>query len=215
MSAAASLAEPFSAIESEFEAKHDVDVVLNFGGSTTLAYQILEGAPIAVFAPADDDSAQRVVDGGLVVGTPSVFATNSLQLVVPMGNPARVTGLEDLTRGELVVGLCARDVPCGRLSDELASTMGLAFEADTREASVGSLLSKVISGDVDVALVYSSDSHPGVESVDFGAGISPQTSYPIMVLENGRAQGLAGRFVDFVLSPSGQELMRNAGFGSP
>ena len=114
VSAAASLTDAFADIEAAFEAAHPkVDVILNLGGSSSLREQILEGAPVDVFASANASNVARVVDEGLVVGTPQVFARNLLQIAVPSGNPAGIADLEDLAREDLLIGLCAEAVPCG------------------------------------------------------------------------------------------------------
>ena len=91
--AAASLTEAFDELAAQFEAEHpSVEVVLNYGGSGALAQQIVAGAPADVFASAAEPTMQTVVDAGLAAD-PVVFATNTLDLVVPAGNPADVAGL--------------------------------------------------------------------------------------------------------------------------
>ena len=90
--AAASLTEAFDTLAAQFEAEHpNVDVVLSYGGSAALAQQIVEGAPVDVFASAAEPPMQTVADAGLAVD-PVVFATNTLELAVPAGNPAGVVG---------------------------------------------------------------------------------------------------------------------------
>ena len=82
--AAASLTEAFDALAEDFEAEHpNVDVVLSYGGSAALAQQVLEGAPVDVFASAAESPMQTVGDAGLAVD-PVVFATNTLELAVPV-----------------------------------------------------------------------------------------------------------------------------------
>jgi molybdate transport system substrate-binding protein len=74
-------------------------VQFNFAGSSALATQITQGAPADVFASANESQMAVVADAGLAAGEPRVFAANVLQLAVPAGNPAGVTGLADLARG--------------------------------------------------------------------------------------------------------------------
>ena len=86
--AASSLTDVFTALERVFESEHaDVDVELSFDSSSTLAEQVVQGAPGDVLATADEDTMQVVVDGGLTVGDPVVFARNRLVLVTPADNP--------------------------------------------------------------------------------------------------------------------------------
>ena len=89
--AAASLTDSFAEIAAAFtEANPDVDVVFSFGGSSTLATQIVEGAPADVFAAASDATMATVVDAGLATADPVAFATNVLEIAVPVGNPGGV-----------------------------------------------------------------------------------------------------------------------------
>ena len=88
MLAAASLTETFTALEKQFETDHPgVDVKLNFAGSSDLAQQIVNGAPADVFAAASDATMKTVTDAGLAAGTPTIFATNVLQIATAPGQP--------------------------------------------------------------------------------------------------------------------------------
>ena len=82
--AAASLEPLFTELAPLFEEQHEVDVVLTFGASGTLAQQIDRGAPIDVFASANADYMDRLVTDGLVV--------SSSHLTFGRGRLAIVTG---------------------------------------------------------------------------------------------------------------------------
>ena len=95
--AAASLTETFTALEQRFEADHPgVDVKLNFAGSSDLAQQVVNAAPADVFAAASDATMQAVADAGLAAGSPTVFATNVLQVATAPGNPMGIAAFADL-----------------------------------------------------------------------------------------------------------------------
>src|SRR5688572_21669274 len=97
VSAAASLTAAFGEIAAAFEdANPGTDVRLNFAGSPALVQQILEGAPVDVFAAADERSMERVVAAGEAAGAPRVFARNRLGILVERGNPKGIGGLADL-----------------------------------------------------------------------------------------------------------------------
>jgi ABC-type molybdate transport system substrate-binding protein len=90
VSAASSLTESFQELAEAFEAQNQgVRIELNFGGSSTLATQIVQGAPVSVFASANEAQMDVVVAAGLVDGRPSVFATNRLVVIAPPGSPSR------------------------------------------------------------------------------------------------------------------------------
>lgn len=207
VSAAASLADVFVEIEAEFEANHpDIDLVLNFGGSTTLGYQIAEGAPIDVFASANFEPLHELgVDQDA-----EVFATNRLQLVVPDGNRGGITDLESLASGGLLVGACDSSVPCGELADRVLTEADVSVEFTTREPNVTSVLTKVASGELDAGLVYVTDIADGASSIEIESDLSNE--YPIVSISE---SPMAEVFIAFVLSDVGRGLLLAAGFGAP
>ena len=219
VSAAASLTDAFAEMETVFEAANPgVDVVFNFGASSTLREQILEGAPLDVFASANTSNMEQVVAAGETVGEPRIFARNLLQIAVPAGNPAGVTSLADFADEELLVGLCAQGVPCGDFAREVLAEAGVVPAVDTHEPDVRSLLTKVEAGELDAAITYVTDvtsAANGVEGVDIPEEDNVVANYPIAVLAGAMNQGTAGAFIDFVLSDEGQTILADFGFASP
>jgi molybdate transport system substrate-binding protein len=203
--AASSLTDAFAAIETAFEDSHDVDVVLNLGASSALREQILAGAPADVFAAADQSNVDAVAEDS------EVFATNRLQIVVPSGNPGGVDGIDDLARDELLVGLCAEEVPCGALARQAVDDAGVTPVPDTEEPDVRSLLAKVAGGELDVGIVYRTDVLAAGDAVR-GIDLDVVATYPIAALDDGAT---AAAFVDFVLSDEGQAILADHGFGPP
>jgi len=219
VSAAASLTDAFAEMETVFEAANPgVDVVLNFGASSTLREQILEGAPLDVFASANTSNMDQVVAAGDTVGEPQIFARNLLQIAVPAGNPAGVASLADFADEELLLGLCAQGVPCGDFAREVLAGAGVVPAVDTHEPDVRSLLTKVEAGELEAAITYVTDvasAADGVEGVHIPEEDNIVASYPIAVLAGAMNQGTAGAFIDFVLSDEGQTILADFGFASP
>ena len=82
--APASLNDVFTKLEPQFEAANPgADLRFNFGGSSDLAQQIVNGAPADVFASANEAQMNVVQNAGKVAGTPQPFVTNVLTIVVP------------------------------------------------------------------------------------------------------------------------------------
>lgn len=216
--AAASLTGVFEDLAAEFEAEHPgVTVTLSFGGSSALAEQILSGAPADVFAAANEATLQSVVDAGLATD-PRIFATNTLEIAVPVGNPGGVTGLADLARPELVVALCDPAVPCGSAAEKLLAAEGVTASVDTLEEDVRAALTKVALGEVDAALVYRTDVRGAggeVEGIEVPAAAEIVNRYPIAALAGSGASEAAAAFVDLVRSPRGRAALTAAGFGAP
>jgi molybdate transport system substrate-binding protein len=215
--AAASLTETFTGLEKQFEAAHPgVDVRLNYAGSSDLAQQIVNGAPADVFAAASDATMKTVTDAGLAAGTPTVFATNVLQIATAPGNPKAIGSFADLAEPDLKVVVCAPQVPCGAATEKIEKATGVALSPVSEEADVRSTLGKVTSGDADAGLVYVTDvsaAKGSVQGVSFPEADQATTNYPITVVKNAPQARLAQQFVDLVTGAEGQQALKTAGFG--
>jgi molybdate transport system substrate-binding protein len=219
VSAAASLTDAFTEIEASFEeANPGVDVVLNVGASSALGDAILEGAPVDVYAPADLANMEEVEEALGLNGSMAVFARNSLQIAVPPGNPAGIDGLGDFAEDELLLGLCAEEVPCGSLARRALASAGVDPEIDTHEHDARALLTKIEADELDAGIVYSTDvisSGGGVEGVVIPADHNQPNDYPIAVMRGSPSRGPASAFVEFVLSAPGREILHRYGFTTP
>ena len=219
MFAAASLRGAFTALEGSFELAHeDIDVELTYGGSSSLAAQIEQGAPAHVLATADEET-MRLVVPDVAATLPTVFARNRLAIVVEPGNPKRVTSLRDLARQDLVVVLCAPAVPCGRLAAAALQAEHVAVEARSLEENVGGVRSKVELGEADAGIVYATDAlaaGDALSSVDDPRFADSRFAarYPIVVLD-GAPRRAATAWVDHVRSANGRVVLERAGFLAP
>lgn len=216
--AAASLGTAFDDLATRFEARHpQLDVKpINYDGSSTLATQLIEGAPADVFASADEDNMRKVVDAGLAAG-PEIFASNTLVIAVPAGNPGRVEGIDDLADPGLTVVLCAPEAPCGAASEKLLTANGVTIAPASLEQNVTAVLTKVAAGEADAGLVYVTDARGSddVEAVDAVGAEDVVNDYPIVALDEAANRAAADAFVDFVLSDEGQAVLAGLGFLAP
>lgn len=214
--AAASLTDAFERVADAFEETDpdlDVSVEVSFAGSSSLREQILEGAPADVFASANMANMDAVVEAG-AAEAPRVFATNRLQIVVPAGNPAGVVGLDDLADDELLVGLCAAEVPCGEFARRALDRAGVRPAPDTNEPDVRALLTKIEAGELDAGIVYATDvlRAGGVEGIDIPDEHNVVATYPIATLTGSGDADAAAAFVAYVLG-DGQDVLAELGFG--
>ena len=214
--AAASLTKTFTEIGKEFEARHPGTTVrFSFGGSSDLAAQIQSGAPADVFASADTANMAKV---GPAAVSPVPFATNTLEIAVPPGNPAHVTGLAELARPGLKLVTCAPEVPCGAAAQTVAQKAGVRLAPVSQEQSVTDVLGKVAAGEADAGLVYVTDVKGAagkVDGVPFSEAAGTVNTYPIAALASSAHTRLAAAFVDFVLGDAGQAVLAKAGFAKP
>jgi molybdate transport system substrate-binding protein len=216
--AAASLKGSFNAIAAAFEqARPGVKVVTSYGGSDTLAAQIVAGAPVDVFASANT-ATMATVTRAADAGSPQVFAKNVLEIAVPPSNPAHVTSLADVARANVKLALCAPSVPCGAAAAKAFGAANLSPRPVTLEQDVTSVLTKVELGEVDAGLVYRTDVKQAgakVTGVDFAGASNAVNSYQIAVTNTGKNSTAGKAFADYVLSSAAQQVLRDAGFEKP
>ncbi|WP_461190436.1 molybdate ABC transporter substrate-binding protein [Arthrobacter sp. Z4-13] len=216
--AAASLKASFTELARTFEARHPgTTVTLSFAGSADLATQINQGAPTDVFASADTRNMGKLQEAGLVDGEPQVFATNTLAIAVPPGNPAGIRSFADLAKSGIRLVQCAQQVPCGTAVAAIEQQTGTELNPVSEENSVTDVLGKVISGEADAGLVYVTDVQSAagkVEEVPFPEAAGAVNSYPAAVLSGSRNSKDARAFLELLSSPEGQQVLAAAGFGS-
>jgi molybdate transport system substrate-binding protein len=216
--AAASLTEAFTQIGEDFEANHaGSTVTFSFGSSATLASQIVQGAPVDVFAAASSATMQTATAAG-AAETPTNFVSNTLRIALPKGNPHKITGLEDFADERRRMALCAPQVPCGAAATKVFAIAKIVPKPDTLEQDVKAAVQKVASDEVDAALVYKTDvlaAGDQVDGIEFPEAQEAINTYPIATLTNSKNPALAKAFVDYVLSSDGQAVLAEAGFAKP
>ena len=214
--AAASLTAAFTELGQQYSAANGgTKVTFNFAGSQALATQIQQGAPADVFASADIPNMDKVKD---LVGTPQNFASNLLRIVVEKGNPKGVKTLDDLANPDLKVVLAAPEVPAGRYAKQVLDQAGVTVKPVSQEDNVKAVVTKVSLGEADAGIVYITDVTAGgdkVEGVDIPKEQNVTATYPIATVKASKAQDKAQAFMDLVLSPEGQQVLKKYGFLPP
>lgn len=218
--AASSLREAFDDVATEFSAQHpEVHVAIQYAGSTTLVQQVSAGAPADVIATAHSlpmDTAQQA--RLLADGTRQDFAQNTLVGVVPAGNPANVTNLEDTSDPEVNLVVCAPQVPCGVVAHQLAADAGVVLQPVSEEQQVGDVLGKVLSGQADAGLVYATDATIAghdVETFELPDAALHPSVYSIAQIADAHEPERAQQFIDLVMSNSGQTILTDHAFQRP
>lgn len=217
--AGSSLTDAFKKAGDQLKVRNPgTDYVFNFGSSSTLATQIMNGAPADVFASADDVNMQKVVDANLNDGAPAFFVANRLQIAVAAGNPKQIGGLADLAKPGLIVVLAGPTVPAGRYALEALQKAGVTVRPASQEVDVRAVLNKVALGEADAGIVYVTDVRSAGNRVT-GVNIPEQhqvvARYPIAVVKESKNPRLAKAYVDYLLSDDGQKLLAEFGFSRP
>ena len=217
--AGSSLTDVFDQLGTDFrKTDGSARLTFNFGSSSTLATQIINGAPADVFASADEENMAKVVAAGVSDGEPQLFASNQLQIAVGPGNPKKILGPADLARPDVVLVLAAPTVPAGKYALEALSKTGVSAKPQSQEVDVRAVLNKVSLGEADAGIVYVTDVKSAGGRVT-GVAIPEEQQvlarYPIAVVKSSKNAELAHGFMDYVLSPAGQNVLAEFGFSKP
>jgi molybdate transport system substrate-binding protein len=224
VSAAASLTNAFKEVGAAFEAQHPgTKVLLNFGASDVLMQQIVKGAPVDVFASADETAMDKAADAKVIVpASRREFAENSLVLIVPSDSRLAARTLGDLTAaGVKRIALAdPASVPAGRYAQGALKAAGAWDAVNAKSvlaANVRQSLDYVSRGEVDAGFVFGTDAALMPQRVKVAMTVPTQTpiTYPIAQVDGSRHAADAQAFIAYVLSPAGQALLAKYGFKAP
>jgi molybdate transport system substrate-binding protein len=224
VSAAASLTDAFKELAPRFEAgKPGTTVRFNFAASGVLLQQISQGAPVDVFASADQETMARAADQKLIdTDTRKNFATNSLVLIEPAKDGVGIKTLQDLSGPavkKIAVGKAAT-VPVGRYTRQAldAAKLWTALEPKFVQAdSVRQVLDYVGRGEVEAGFVYRTDAAVMADRVK--VVLSPEGNtpvfYPVAVVADSQQKAVARDFVNFLSTDAARQVLAKYGFGKP
>lgn len=217
ISIASSLASAFSEIIASFhKANPRLKIRLNVGASSTLVAQIQAGAPSDLLAAADLVSFDKLVASGNVQVVPKVFARNSMQIAVKPKNPLKIETLADLARVD-VLSLCNKSAPCGAYAETVLRRAGVRIDESkiTRGADAMATLNAVGIGDAQAAIVYVTDvlaAKKQVVGVNIASRSNIKAMYGIAPLRGSKMSAAVDAFVSFLVSKSGQAILKSFGF---
>ena len=224
VSAAASLTNAFNEIGPAFEAANPgTKVQFNFAASGALLQQIVKGAPVDVFASADQETMNQAEQQQLVKpATRANFVSNSLVVIVPQDAASVPKTLADLNVPavkRVAIGVPA-SVPVGRYAKAVLERANLwpAIEAKMIGAqSVRQALDYVARGEVEAGFVYATDAALMADRVKVAFVVPTATPvlYPIAVMASSTNAVAAQAFVAYVLSASAQAVLTRHGFSRP
>jgi molybdate transport system substrate-binding protein len=232
VSAAASLRDAFTALAPGFEQAHSgAKLTFNFAGSGALLGQIAQGAPVDVFASADQATMDKGVNTGVVDATTRRdFCSNRLVLVVPGDGAAPASGakkfaprtlndLADRRVQKIAIG-SPSTVPAGRYATEAVQAAGLEVALQAKliySENVRQVLTYVARAEVDAGFVYRTDAllDPTKTPVAFAVATPGPINYPVAVVAGTKNPALAKAFAAYLVQPAAQSVLLAYGFGKP
>jgi molybdate transport system substrate-binding protein len=230
--AASSLTNVFDQMWAAFKAQagnEGITITPNYGSSSQLRTQLQEGAKADLFASADVAQMDQAAKAGLLDGDATTFARNRLVVIVPKGNPGKVTTLADLARPGLKFVTTPADVPIGAYTRTALKKLGadpslpdgydskVLANIVSEEANVRQAVVKVQIGEADAGICYATDvtAVPAgeVTVIDIPDAANVVAEYPIAVLKSAKAPATARRLIAFITSAPGRTLLEAAKFG--
>jgi molybdate transport system substrate-binding protein len=222
--AAASLTDAMKDISQQWTQAGHQPLQVSFASSSTLAQQIAQGAPVNVFASADEKWMDYLAQKNLIVAdTRKDLLGNDLVLVVPADKPLHVTIGPDFDllkllgpNGRLAVGDPAH-VPAGIYAQQALKKLGWWDAVSPRLASaedVRAALLLVERGEVPAGIVYSTDaaaSKAVMVASTFPANSHDPVAYPFAVVKAGDTPD-ARALLAFLSGPQGRAVFVQRGF---
>lgn len=231
VSAAASLTNAYTEIGNAFEAKNpEHKVEFNFGASGSLLQQILQGAPVDVFASADQATMDKAEAENMIKeGTRADFIANGLVLIVPIDSERRFNALEELTADDVeYIAMGNPDTtPNARYARAAMQKEGVWDKIEPKlvlASNVRQSLSYVSRGEVAAGFVFSTDAKQDEDKVNVslviptvaagekeGEWVPSPIVYPIAEAAQSKSAA-ATDFIAYVLSDEGQDILTKYGF---
>ncbi|HEX4914796.1 MAG TPA: molybdate ABC transporter substrate-binding protein [Vicinamibacterales bacterium] len=215
VSVAASMNDALDEIAGLYRAATGVAVAINTGGSNTLARQIVEGAPAALFLSADDIQMDVVEKAGrIVAGTRTRLLSNALAIVVAADKAGTVT-MEQVLGGRinrLAMGEPTA-VPAGVYGRAFFERQGAWDRLRLKVVpfpTVRAVLAAVENGRVDAGVVYRTDTiNARVSTIATVGDLNIVHSAAVIV---GPRAADARRFLDFLKSDQARAVFKKRGF---
>ncbi|ELA9810983.1 molybdate ABC transporter substrate-binding protein [Vibrio parahaemolyticus] len=220
--AASSMTNAIDEIAQDFKEKYDVTVTPVYGGSSSIARQIINGAPADVFISANTKWMDYLVDEG-VIDSDNVtnLVRNSLVLIAPQSSSLAVFNFADakawkaaLNGSRLALGN-PTSVPAGMYTKESLTTLGVWKEIQTKVApakNVRLALALVERGEAPLGVVYKTDAQltSKVKIVgEFASDMHAAIVYPAAVVNDSTE---SRQFIQYLKSEDAKRVFAHYGF---
>jgi len=224
VSAASSLTNAFTDIGKQYEKnKPGTKVIFNFGSSGFLVQQIIKGAPVDVFASADEETMNRAESKDqLMPKSRANFARNTLVVAVAKGSTIQLKALTDLQQAAVMrIALSQPNaVPVGTYSKQALEAAKLWDVLDKKfiyTQNVRQSLDYLARREVDAAFVYLTDVAvmPDKVVTAFDVPLEAEILYPIAAIKKTRNAASALDFIAFVTSDAGRKILARYSFAKP
>ena len=218
--AAASLTDVMKEIASAYEKESGDKILFNFGASSLLARQIIEGAPADMFLSADEAKMDELEQAGLIATeTRRDLLSNLLVIVVPYDSKLVIASPEALvTKSQKIAVADPRAVPAGIYTKEYLTRLGLWRKLESKivpTENVRAALAAVESENVDAGFVYKTDANISSKvRIAFTVAVQqgPPIRYPVALIKEAKEKSAAAKFLAYLQSASARKTFERYGF---
>ena len=218
--AAASLTDVMKEIASAYEKESGDKILFNFGASSLLARQIIEGVPADMFLSADEAKMDELEQAGLIAtDTRRDLLSNLLVIVVPYDSKLVIASPEALvTKSQKIAVADPRAVPAGIYTKEYLTRLGLWRKLESKivpTENVRAALAAVESGNVDAGFVYKTDANISSKvRIAFTVAVEegPPIRYPVALIKEAKEKSGAAKFLAYLQSASARKTFERYGF---
>ena len=217
--AAASLTDVMKEIASAYEKESGDKILFNFGASSLLARQIIEGAPADMFLSADEAKMDELEQAGLIAtDTRRDLLSNLLVIVVPYSKLVIASPEALVTKSQKIAVADPRAVPAGIYTKEYLTRLGLWRKLESKivpTENVRAALAAVESGNVDAGFVYKTDANISSKvRIAFTVAVEegPPIRYPVALIKEAKEKSGAAKFLAYLQSASARKTFERYGF---
>lgn len=202
-----------------FERTHPgATVRINYGHVPALLTQIAEGVPADVLITPDEPTMAQARAKRAVGPTAVAVARNDLVLVAPASGKATVRTAASLGDAALTVAVCASELPCGKLTAQVAAKAGVTLAADSLEPGGSpAVVTKAAAGEIDLGVCFLTDARAAggkVTTIPLDRALGGSATVTAAVVRSPANARGAEDFRSFLASAPGRALFTGAGFSA-
>jgi len=213
---AAGVQKPVAELARAFEAETGVRVELNYSGTNVLLGQIDLTRKGDIYIPGDADYIKMAREKGLISDSKPLCYFVPV-IMVQKGNPKNITGLADLARPGLKVGLGdPKAAAVGRLTPKILKKAGVDYEAVKKNLklstpTVNELAMAISLRTIDATVVWDSEAakYAGQSEV---IAIPPERNIvptpAVGILTTAKYPKLARRFMNYLVTDKAKAVFK-------
>jgi molybdate transport system substrate-binding protein len=221
VAAASNLTDAFAEIGPRYTSETGIRLIFSFGATADLAKQIENGAPFDVFLAADTEHVDQLENKGLLApGSRAVYARGRLVLWLPPGSNLQARRIEDIRSKEFErIAIAKPDVaPYGRAAVESLRALGIWGDIEGKviyAQNVSQAKQYTATGNAEVAFIPLALVKTGEGSyIEVSDELHQPINQALGIVKESPKQAQARRFVDFLLSSGGRDLLSKKGYNT-